>query len=249
MLKIRPCEAMTFKQIPKSRMRHLGRVVTAGREAAKALADPGLDLPPEECRRLRDAVVAGQSARQELILGNIPLALRFGERAAGEGRNRYHEADDSIGDALVGLVIGAGLYDPDRYGTEFSTSTSWQIRGQIGRGRMRLRPHDPLPGGRKVHRGVGLDVDPDRLPALADVPGDDPERRREAEIASRSLLATLPDRDRAMVERRYGIGGEAPMTLAEIGREFGVSKQRAGQLVDRAILRLKARAWRGEASA
>ena len=63
-----------------------------------------------------------------------------------------------------------------------------------------------------------------------------------ASVASRergrllhSAIADLPGRLGRVMRRRYGISGNPPSTLAEIGAELGVSRERARQLHNRGI--------------
>ena len=55
-----------------------------------------------------------------------------------------------------------------------------------------------------------------------------------------AALRRLDDRDRRVLELRYGLGGERQHLLAEVGRELGVSRERARQLEDRALRKLAA---------
>jgi len=55
-------------------------------------------------------------------------------------------------------------------------------------------------------------------------------------------VQTLPARDRAMVEMRFGIATGVPATLREVGKAFGVSTTRADKVINRALLRLRAAA-------
>jgi DNA-directed RNA polymerase sigma subunit (sigma70/sigma32) len=41
------------------------------------------------------------------------------------------------------------------------------------------------------------------------------------------------------LERRFGLGGRAPETLEEVGKTFGVTRERARQLKQEALLRLR----------
>jgi len=87
----------------------------------------------------------------------------------------------------------------------------------------------------------------DGAPSLADMLADDrpgPEetaltadeaRHRAARLAA--ALAALPARERRIVEARHL--RERPPLLREIGRDFGVSKERVRQLEKRALARLK----------
>jgi RNA polymerase primary sigma factor len=50
--------------------------------------------------------------------------------------------------------------------------------------------------------------------------------------ALRCALARLPDRQRDVLVRRYGIGRDAPQTLEQIARELGLSRERIRQVED-----------------
>jgi RNA polymerase primary sigma factor len=67
------------------------------------------------------------------------------------------------------------------------------------------------------------------------------------EIASNNLqrddvrraLGTLPDREREVLELRYGLRGREPMTLEEVGRAFGVTRERIRQIENNTLKKLK----------
>ena len=56
------------------------------------------------------------------------------------------------------------------------------------------------------------------------------------------LLDALPERERYIIERRYGLDGGKGATLEEIGRELGVTRERARQIQGVALRKLRARA-------
>ncbi len=67
------------------------------------------------------------------------------------------------------------------------------------------------------------------------------------EAASRELLkenieevlATLTDREARVLKMRFGLDGKRPMTLEEVGREFGVTRERIRQIEAKALRKLK----------
>jgi RNA polymerase primary sigma factor len=70
-------------------------------------------------------------------------------------------------------------------------------------------------------------------------PGDDmADRQRTDRVAD--LIAALPYRERTILELRYGLGGEQAMTLEEVGRRFGVTRERVRQIETRTLRRLAA---------
>jgi RNA polymerase primary sigma factor len=68
-----------------------------------------------------------------------------------------------------------------------------------------------------------------------------PEERVEDTLRSEALaeaLASLGERERAVIVLRYGLDASEPKTLAEIGRLLGVSRERVRQLETEALKRL-----------
>jgi RNA polymerase primary sigma factor len=53
------------------------------------------------------------------------------------------------------------------------------------------------------------------------------------------LLASLSERERKIVNYRFGINGEHPKTLEQIGKIMGYSKERIRQLEDNALLKIR----------
>jgi RNA polymerase primary sigma factor len=52
-------------------------------------------------------------------------------------------------------------------------------------------------------------------------------------------LSQLNERERKIIELRFGLAGQEPLTLAEIGRQINVSRERVRQLESKAILKLR----------
>jgi RNA polymerase primary sigma factor len=95
---------------------------------------------------------------------------------------------------------------------------------------------------------AGRRGDPSRL-TLADViavePADDaPSGAPSLEDESRRAaldraMDVLSPRERQVLVMYYGLGGDEPMTLKQIGQAFGVSRERVRQLRERALGRLR----------
>ena len=55
------------------------------------------------------------------------------------------------------------------------------------------------------------------------------------------LLNTLNDRERRIINCRFGVNGETPMTLEQLGKTMGYSKERIRQLEDAALTKIRQR--------
>jgi RNA polymerase primary sigma factor len=69
-----------------------------------------------------------------------------------------------------------------------------------------------------------------------DSPEDELERLQRSRVVHEALL-TLPERERIILDRHYGLSG-APQTLEEIGRQLGVTRERVRQLEGHALATL-----------
>jgi RNA polymerase primary sigma factor len=52
-------------------------------------------------------------------------------------------------------------------------------------------------------------------------------------------LAALPERERRVIELRYGLTGQEPLTLEQVGRAFGVTRERVRQIETNTLRKLK----------
>ncbi len=55
----------------------------------------------------------------------------------------------------------------------------------------------------------------------------------------RNALDALPERERQVIELRYGLTGLEPLTLEEVGRTFGVTRERIRQIENNTLKKLK----------
>ncbi len=53
------------------------------------------------------------------------------------------------------------------------------------------------------------------------------------------VLGSLSDRERKVIELRFGLRGEEPRTLEEVGRRFGVTRERIRQIEARSLAKLE----------
>jgi RNA polymerase primary sigma factor len=96
-------------------------------------------------------------------------------------------------------------------------------------------------------RPVGDGDDVELADVLADEAAPLPEDGLHADFRSRTvrnLVGTLNERERRVLELRYGLNGEEPWTLEEVGRELRVTRERVRQIEMAALHKLRIRAER-----
>lgn len=195
-------------------------------------------LPPDEERAALAALAAGRpQARDLLITHNLRLvvyiAKKFETPSAG--------IEDMISIGTIGLIKAVDTFDPAR-ASKFASYASRCIENEL---RMELRKirregaavslQEPL------ESGSGQLTLADTLPDDT-VMEDDCERRADA-ARLRRLVDTLPARERALLQLRYGLGGERPATQQQTADKLGISRSYVSRLEKRALTRLM-NAWR-----
>ena len=53
------------------------------------------------------------------------------------------------------------------------------------------------------------------------------------------VLSTLTNRERKVIELRFGLKGEHPRTLEEVGQKFGVTRERVRQIQNIALRKMR----------
>jgi len=78
-----------------------------------------------------------------------------------------------------------------------------------------------------------LVADPNHVPFFDTV-----YQRLRVRTVAEAIMA-LPERERSVLVFRYGLNGDGPWTLGEIGEHFGISRERVRQIESKAIERLR----------
>jgi RNA polymerase nonessential primary-like sigma factor len=89
-----------------------------------------------------------------------------------------------------------------------------------------------------------LDNDPqssllDMLPGDSDEAPDARAEQRELTVLVRDWLLKLPDKQRIVIMRRFGLDNDDPATLETLAEEMGVTRERVRQIQQEALIKLK----------
>jgi RNA polymerase sigma factor (sigma-70 family) len=117
-------------------------------------------------------------------------------------------------------------------GNKFSTYASWAIMKNFARS---------LPG-EKRYRDRNLTGHDEVFEAWADARTDEQEvvtRAHNARVCVNELLGGLDPRTQEVIRMRNGLDGFEEMTLVQIGKHFGITKERVRQISVRAMKQLR----------
>lgn len=156
------------------------------------------------------------------------IAARFGARTP-------YEESDQFQSGFIGLMIAARHYDPSR-GTTFAGYACKWIMAYIKQwtvGKYRSTHYRPTFTFTDLHYLDDLD---DADPTIgAEVDPCDAACSDEVNSRVRGVMRVLDARSCRMVEQRVMLG----RTLEEVGSEYGVTRERARQIVEKALLTLE----------
>jgi RNA polymerase primary sigma factor len=122
-----------------------------------------------------------------------------------------------------------------------------RLEGELGRKPRRSEIATHMSGRKSTiekllqhdHREMSLDVPQNAnsemklLDRIADCSCTSPEDeiiRREARMLLREAVSTLGSREQEVITRRFGLSDAPPLTLTEIGKEMGLSRERVRQI-------------------
>lgn len=128
--------------------------------------------------------------------------------------------------------------------------TEEEISAYLGISRLTARtagniPLEPL----SLDHLLGIDQDTSLADLIVDEISPDPQQvaiDNDEGSRGRQWMKLLPHRERFVLECRYGFHDGTPWTLAEIGKELGVSREAARQIEDKALRRLRSQIGKEE---
>jgi RNA polymerase sigma factor (sigma-70 family) len=178
--------------------------------------------------RVESLLARAEQVKNDLLQANLRLVVSIARRHVGRSPNFF----ETVSDGNLALMRAIEKFDYAR-GFKFSTYASWAIM----RNYARTIPEQNYAAARLV-TGV------DEMLSATPSPQESSDRLSTLEAARHLLrkgLSLLTDRERDIVTRHYGLGeDQTPMTLDQIGKLIGVTKERVRQIERQAIGKLRA---------
>ena len=158
--------------------------------------------------------------------------------------SKYHafaDNDDLVGAGFQGLLEAASRYDASR--GKFSNYASWWIRKEMLLVAYQQQPVQvPHRKTTKIKKGeLRYDAESTWWNSISDKqpsPAQQVEDRSMAEYLHRSMHV-LTAREQYVLTLRFGLNGHARLSLEETGQAIGLSRERARQIQEKALARLR----------
>lgn len=176
------------------------------------------------------------SAREPLITHNLRLVVYIARKFETSGAG----VEDLISIGTIGLIKAVKTFCPSR-NIKLATYASRCIENEI---LMFLRKCSPLRNEVSIDEPLNVDWDGNEL-LLSDVLGSDNDivnREIEQEVERDLLMEAinrLSERERAIMQLRFGLCGQQEHTQKEVADTLGISQSYISRLEKRIIERLK----------
>jgi len=180
-----------------------------------------------ELDEIEDLLTQAAAVKNEIVQANLRLVVSIAKRHLRPNQDLF----ELISDGNVSLMRAVDKFDYTR-GFKFSTYASWAVMKNFARS---------IPEGRRQQERYQTGWD-ELLETFGATPPeeDDSDHLMTVRHTVERMLASLDTRERAILRERFGLDGPGPaQTLEQIGRRFGVSKERVRQLESRAIAKLR----------
>lgn len=189
----------------------------------------------EEARCLERLQQGDPEAKDLLIRHNLRLVAHIAKKF----ESATEEQDDLISIGTIGLIKGINTFKPDKK-VKLATYAARCVENEI---LMHLRSQKKRKSEVSLNEPIGTDRDGNQI-SLRDVLGTDGDLVAETVEQSceyqRLLqkLHCLTDRERQVLEMRYGLNGEEPVTQKEVGLRLHVSRSYVSRIEKKALEKL-----------
>lgn len=177
-----------------------------------------------------------EKAREELIIHNLRLVVYIAKKFESAGTN----LEDLISIGTIGLIKAVNTFSKEK-NIKLATYASRCIENEI---LMFLRKFSQYKHEISIDEPLNVDWDGNEL-LLSDVLGTDNdvvnvniENETEQQVL-RSLVAALPERERIIMEMRFGLKDGKELTQKEVADKIGISQSYISRLEKRIIKRLR----------
>ena len=190
----------------------------------------------EETKYLELYSKGDDEARKILIERNLRLVAHIVKKYNTSGK----DMDDLISIGTIGLIKAISTYDPGK-GTRLATYASRCIENEI---LMTIRSNKKIRMEYSIQEPIGADKEGNEI-SLLDILGTDGdevinevELRIQTKKLYRAIERCLKDREKVIIQLRYGLIDGEYKTQREIAAMLGISRSYVSRIETRAIKKL-----------
>ncbi len=193
-------------------------------------------LPREEEAELLLRLHVDENARQILIEHNLRLVVYIAKRFENTGAG----LEDLVSIGTIGLIKAINTFRSDK-NIKLATYASRCIENEI---LMYIRKHAGSRVEVSIDEPLNTDWDGNEL-LLSDILGSEEDeiageiQQMEERRLIRRAVASLDDREREIIELRYGMSGTRELTQKEVADRLGISQSYISRLEKKIIARLR----------
>jgi RNA polymerase sporulation-specific sigma factor len=190
----------------------------------------------EENRYLNLFMEGDEEAKKVLIERNLRLVAHIVKKYNNTGK----DLDDLISIGTIGLIKAITTFNPSK-GTRLATYAARCIENEI---LMTIRASKKLKIELSLHEPIGMDKEGNEI-NLLDILGSDVDQiidevdlRIQTRKLYRAINKVLKDREKVIIELRYGLVDGGCKTQREIASMLGISRSYVSRIETRAIEKL-----------
>lgn len=190
----------------------------------------------EEARYLKLYTEGNEEARNVLIERNLRLVAHIVKKYNNTGR----DIEDLISIGTIGLIKGINTYNLDK-GTRLATYAARCIENEI---LMTIRSLKKTKSDLSLNEPIGTDKEGNEI-NLLDILGSDVDEildevhlKLQVKNLYRAINKVLKDREKVIIELRYGLIDGTSKTQREIAGILGISRSYVSRIETRALAKL-----------
>ena len=190
----------------------------------------------EEKNYLEQMAKGDDEARNILIERNLRLVAHVAKKYS----TAKVDQDDLISIGTIGLIKGINSFKPEKK-TRLSTYVARCVDNEI---LMFLRANKKLGAEVYLNEPIGKDKD-DNVVTLQEVLEnneknieDEVDIKIKVKLLYEKMKSILKDREKTILELRFGLGGKKPKTQNEIASMMGISRSYVSRIETKAINKL-----------
>lgn len=189
----------------------------------------------EEEEYLKQAKLGSEEARNKLIEHNLRLVAHIVKKY----EHKTEDADDLISIGVIGLIKGIDSFS-NKHGTRLTTYAARCAENEI---LMYFRNSKKHNKNVSLNEPIGFDKDGNEITFLDVLKTPKPDFAMDIHNQNnlkqlKKYYGILTDREKEIVDRRYGLTCDKEATQKEIAKQLGISRSYVSRIEKRALTKL-----------